>query len=100
MKHLWKSKNKYRLNGVYGHVVELEVCYAIESPIHTGGYFMIELEKGIEIRNAEGSLLTQGRPKLFNAPTKMYGITLPEHLWRKIKKPYSVALAELLEGKK
>ena len=56
--------------------------------------FPVPKEKGKEIQTLEGNMPESGRPSLFpGKKVEARSISLPAEYWRKMKEPYSIAIA-------
>ena len=97
----WKSKYKYSNDkGVVGHVEysERQNIYFVRN--YQGFRCPINQDVAKNIREAEKKLVPNHRPALFpEKEIEAHSISLPKELWTKLRKPYSVAIAELIDGK-
>ena len=94
MANRWKSKFMYRYENEFGVIREKADQYFI-------GGLTVDTSWAEKIRSAEAARGKKGRPTLYPLQVcKTYGITLPIRFWNKIEKPYSKAIAGMIEGKK
>ena len=91
---MWKSKYKYRIKSAVGHVIYSDRSKVYMLVDKSGVLFPVPFKKGVDIQTLEGNMPGTGRPALF--PDKEVwsrSITLPAEYWKKMKEPYSIAIA-------
>ena len=90
---VWQSRHKYKINGAVGHInYTTSNVYMLVNKDSV--LFPVPLEKGKEIQTLEGSMPESGRPSLFpGKKVEARSISLPAEYWRKMKEPYSIAIA-------
>ena len=90
---VWQSRHKYRIGGGIGRVTYTtsDVYVLLDK---SGVLFPVPKEKGKEIQTLEGNMPESGRPSLFpGKKVEARSISLPAEYWRKMKEPYSIAIA-------
>jgi len=98
---MWKSKRKYKIGDVVGHLVTKDETKHATLVDARGTIHRVSRDIVDTIRAAEERSPANGRPPLFpDCETSTHAITLPKSYWAKLQAPYSRSIGDLIEGRK
>lgn len=99
----WRSRHRYRVGGVYGHVGLVGTAYVVDG---SRGLTYLSDDKArvaaARIRDVEARLTANGRPATFpGEEVEHRSVTLPRRLWTLLDglpTPPSLTIAEALQA--